>query len=159
ISHDREFINSVVNRIVEVRDHQLNTYTGTFEEYLEQRRQEEENLISAYHRQQKEIKELEDFINKFRAKASTASRAQAKIKYLEKMERIELPEELQTVEFSFPQPARAGQNVLTLKDLRQSYDGKHWVYDRLDLTLERGQRIALVGPNGAGKSTLLKLLA
>jgi ATP-binding cassette, subfamily F, member 3 len=159
ISHDREFINSIVDRIVEVRQRQLHIYTGTFEDYLAQRKQEDENLVSAYHRQQKEIEELTDFINKFRAKASTASRAQAKIKYLEKMERIVLPEQLQTVGFSFPQPARAGQNVLTLKDIRQSYDGKNWVYEGLNLTLERGQKIALVGPNGAGKSTLIKLLA
>ena len=75
------------------------------------------------------------------------------------MERIELPEELRTVGFSFPQPARSGQNVLVLKDIRQSYDGKRNVYENLNLTLERGQLIALVGPNGAGKSTLLKLLA
>jgi len=159
ISHDREFINSIVNRIVEVRQCRLHVYTGTFEDYRAQRKREEDNLVAAYHRQQKEIKELEDFINKFRAKASTASRAQAKIKYLEKMERIELPEDLKTVGFSFPQPARSGQNVLSLKNVRQSYDGKHWVYDGLELTLERGQRVALVGPNGAGKSTLLKLLA
>jgi ATP-binding cassette subfamily F protein 3 len=159
ISHDREFINDIVNRIVEVRNQKLNVYTGTFEDYLAQRKSEEENIVSAYHRQQKEIKELEDFINKFRAKASTASRAQAKIKYLEKMERIELPETLATVGFSFPQPGRSGQNVLTLKNIRQSYDGKNWVYDGLDLTLERGQKIGLVGPNGAGKSTLIKLLA
>ncbi len=159
ISHDREFINSVVDRIVEVRGQKLNIYTGTFEDYLAQKKQEEKNLIAAYTRQQKEIKELEDFINKFRAKASTASRAQAKIKYLEKMERIELPEELKTVGFSFPQPARSGQNVMALKNIRQSYDGKTWVYEGLDLTLERGQKIALVGPNGAGKSTLIKLLA
>jgi ATP-binding cassette subfamily F protein 3 len=159
ISHDREFINDIVTRIVEVRERGLHLYTGSFEDYLLQRKSEEENLISAYHRQQKEIKELEDFINKFRAKASTASRAQAKIKYLDKMARIELPESLKTVGFSFPQPTRSGQNVLTLKDIRQSYDGKHWVYEGLDLTLERGQKIALVGPNGAGKSTLIKLLA
>ncbi len=159
ISHDRTFINDVVNRIVEVRNHKLNLYTGTFEDYLAQRKSEEENLISAYHRQQKEIEELTDFINKFRAKASTASRAQAKIKYLEKMERIELPETLQTVGFSFPQPSRSGQNVLMLQNIRQSYDGKNWVYDGLDLTLERGQKIALVGPNGSGKSTMIKLLA
>jgi ATP-binding cassette, subfamily F, member 3 len=160
ISHDREFMNSIVSRMVEVRERKLHMYTGSFEDYLAQKKQDEENLISAYHRQQKEIKELEDFINKFRAKASTASRAQAKIKYLEKMERIQLPESLQTVGFSFPQPARSGQNVLMLKNIRQSYDdGKTWVYDGLDLTLERGQKIALVGPNGAGKSTLIKLLA
>jgi ATP-binding cassette subfamily F protein 3 len=159
ISHDREFINSVVNRIVEVGSRKLTVYTGTYEDYLAQKQAAEENLIAAYHRQQKEIEELETFIARFRAKASTASRAQAKIKYLEKMERIVLPEDTKTVGFSFPQPARSGHNVLVLKDLHQSYDGKHWVYQGLDLTLERGQRIAFVGPNGAGKSTLLKLLA
>jgi ATP-binding cassette, subfamily F, member 3 len=159
ISHDREFINGIVSRIVEVRDQKLHVYTGTFEDYLAQKKRDEENLISAYKRQQKEIEELTDYINRFRAKASTASSVQSKIKYLDRMEKIELPEELKTVGFSFPQPARAGQNVLTLKNLRQSYDGKTWVYDGLDLTLERGQRIAFVGPNGAGKSTLLKLLA
>jgi ATP-binding cassette, subfamily F, member 3 len=159
ISHDREFINSIVDRIVEVRDGRLKVYTGTFEDYLAERQREEEALIDAYNRQQKEIAELEDFIMRFRAKASTASRAQAKIKQLEKMERIVLPEDIRTVAFSFPQPARSGQNVLTFKGLRQSYDGKHWVYDGLDLTLERGQRIALVGPNGAGKSTLIKIIS
>jgi ATP-binding cassette, subfamily F, member 3 len=159
ISHDREFINSIVDRIVEVRDGRLKVYTGSFEDYLAERQREEESLISAYNRQQKEIAELEDFIMRFRAKASTASRAQAKIKQLEKMERIVLPEDVRTVAFSFPQPARSGQNVLTFKNLRQSYDGKTWVYNGLDLTLERGQRIALVGPNGAGKSTMIKLMA
>src|ERR1019366_4511098 len=102
ISHDREFINSVVNRIVEVRERTLNLYTGTYEDFLVRKKRDEENLVAAYTRQQKEIVELEDFINKFRAKASTASRAQAKIKYLEKMERIVLPEELKTVGFAFP---------------------------------------------------------
>lgn len=159
ISHDREFINAIVDRIVEVRQHKLFVYTGRFEDYLAQKKREEENLVSAWKRQQKEIDELTDYINKFRAKASTASSVQSKIKYLERMEKIELPEELKTVGFSFPQPARAGQNVLTLKNIVQSYDGQRLVYNGLDLTLERGQRIALVGPNGAGKSTLLKLLA
>jgi ATP-binding cassette subfamily F protein 3 len=159
ISHDREFINSATNRIVEVRDAHLKIYTGTFEKYLEQKKQEEENLISAYKRQQKEIEELKIYINRFRAKASLAASVQSKIKYLDRMERIELPPEQATVGFSFPQPARSGQNVLILKDIRQSYDGIQWVYKELNLTLERGQKIALVGPNGSGKSTLLKLLA
>jgi ATP-binding cassette, subfamily F, member 3 len=159
ISHDREFINSIVSRIVEVRDGRLKVYNGSFEDYLNERQREEEALVSAYKRQQKEIEELEEFIMKFRAKASTASRAQAKIKQLEKMERIVLPEDVRTVAFAFPQPARSGQNVMVFKGLKQSYDGKNWVYNGLDLTLERGQRIALVGPNGAGKSTLIKIMA
>ncbi|MCG3204811.1 MAG: putative ABC transporter ATP-binding protein YheS [Elusimicrobia bacterium] len=159
ISHDREFINAVTERIVEVRNHQLNIYNGTFEHYLAQKKKEEEDLISAYKRQQKEIEDLEIFISRFRAKASLAASVQSKIKYLERMERIELPPEQKTVGFSFPQPKRSGHNVLVLKNIRQSYDGIRYVYDGLDLTLERGQKIAFVGPNGAGKSTLLKLLA
>ncbi len=159
ISHDREFINSTTDRIVELRQGKLHVYTGTFEDYLDQKKQEEERLISAYKRQQKEIKDLETYITRFRAKASLAASVQSKIKYLEKMEKIELPPDQKTVGFSFPQPHRSGQNVLVLKDIRQSYDGKNFIYDGLNMILERGQKIALVGPNGAGKSTLLKLLA
>lgn len=159
ISHDREFINGVTNRIVEVRNSKLNLYNGTFEDYLAQRKKEEEDLLGAYKRQQKEIEDLQIFISRFRAKASLAASVQSKIKYLERMEKIEIPPEAKTVGFSFPQPKRSGANVLVLKDLRQSYDGVRYIYDGLDLTLERGQKIAFVGPNGSGKSTLLKLLA
>jgi ATP-binding cassette subfamily F protein 3 len=137
----------------------MNIYRGTYEEYLEQKKQEEERLISAYKRQQKEIEDLEIFISRFRAKASLAASVQSKIKYLEKMEKIVLPVDQKKVGFSFPQPERSGQNVLVLEGVKQSYDGKTFIYNGLDLTLERGQKIALVGPNGAGKSTLLKLLA
>jgi len=159
ISHDRDFINSVTNRIVEIRNHQLYLYRGTFENYLEQKKKEEEDLISAHKRQQKEIKELETYINRFRAKAALAKSVQSKIKYLDRIERIQLPPEPKTVGFTFPHASRSGHNVLTLKNIRHSYDGKNYVYDGLDLILERGQRIALIGPNGAGKSTLLKLLS
>lgn len=159
ISHDREFINSVTERIVELGQAQLKIYTGSFEDYLAEKKREEEALVSAYKRQQKEIEDLEIFISRFRAKASLAASVQSKIKYLEKMERIQLPEEQKTVGFSFPQPSRSGHNALILKDLSQTYDGVNYIYKNLDLTLERGQKIALVGPNGAGKSTLLKVLA
>ncbi len=159
ISHDREFINSVTERIVELREHKMFIYRGTYEDYLEQKKHEEERLISAYKRQQKEIEDLEIFISRFRAKASLAASVQSKIKYLEKMEKIVLPVDQKKVGFSFPQPERSGQNVLVLENVKQSYDGKNFIYNGLDLTLERGQKIALVGPNGAGKSTLLKVLA
>lgn len=159
ISHDREFINAVTTRIVEVREQKLKVYTGTYEDFEAQKKQEAESLLSAYKRQQKEIEALEEYIQRFRAKASVAASVQSKIKYLERMEKIVIPPEQKTVGFAFPQPKRSGQNVLILNDIRQSYDGKHWVYQGLDLTLERGQRVVLVGPNGAGKSTLLKLLA
>jgi ATP-binding cassette subfamily F protein 3 len=159
ISHDRDFINAITDRIVEVDQHKLKVYTGSFESYQEQKKQEAERLLSAYKLQQKEIKDLEEFISRFRAKASLAASVQSKIKYLDRMKRIELPPDQDTVGFSFPQPKRSGHNVLVLKDIRQSYDGKRWIYNGLDLTIERGQKIVLVGPNGAGKSTLLKMLA
>ena len=159
VSHDRSFIDHIAQRIVELRDGKLALYPVPFSAFQEQKKQEEEKVISAYNRQQKEIKELETFISRFRAKATLASSVQSKIKYLERMERIQLPADEKTVGFSFPQPKRSGHRVLMLENIRQSYDGVHWVYDGLDLELERGQRIALVGPNGAGKSTLLKLLA
>jgi len=159
ISHDREFINAITTRIVEIRDFKLHMYNGGFERYQEQKKQEEERLIAAYKRQQKEIEDLEEFISRFRAKASLASSVQSKIKYLERMEKIKLPPDQKTVGFSFPQPKRSGHNVLELKNIRQSYDGVKWIYEGLDLILERGQKVVFVGPNGAGKSTLLKLLA
>jgi len=159
ISHDREFINATCKRIVELKDAQLKVYTGSYEKYAEQKKAEEKLLIKAYNQQKKEIKDLETYINRFRAKASLAASVQSKIKFLNRIERIELPHESKSLGFSFPQPERSGQNVLTLEGIKQSYDGKSLIYDGLDLILERGQKIALIGPNGAGKSTLLKLLA
>ncbi len=159
ISHDRNFINAVTNRIVEVNQAKLTIYNGSFEDYLQQKKDEEERLIQAYNRQRKEIEDLEIFISRFRAKASLAGSVQSKIKYLERMEKIQLPPDQKTVGFAFPQPKRSGQIAMQLKDIKQSYDGVRMIYDGLDLTLERGQRIAFVGPNGSGKSTLLKLLA
>ncbi len=159
ISHDREFIDGVTTRIVETNAGKLKIYNGSYEDYVEQKKQEADALVGAWKRQQKEIEDLEIFISRFRAKASLAASVQSKIKYLERMEKIVLPPEDKTVGFAFPQPARAGQVVMNLKSIRMSYDGTRFIYDGLDLELERGQRIALVGPNGAGKSTLIKLLA
>jgi ATP-binding cassette subfamily F protein 3 len=115
--------------------------------------------LAAYRNQQREIAHHEDFIRRFRAKASKASQAQARVKTLEKMERIDPPEEADaTISFKFPQPPRSGQRVATLNHVRQAY-GDHLVYSDLNLEVEKQERIALVGPNGAGKSTLLKILA
>jgi ATP-binding cassette, subfamily F, member 3 len=158
ISHDRAFVNAVVGSIVELRDQQLRRYPGDYEHFLEMRRQEEEKLVAAYNRQQKEIEEYETFIARFRAQASKAPQVQSRIKMLEKMERIELPAELKKVKIRFPQPGRTGVRTLVLKDIHKSY-GEVKVYQGLDFELERGQKMAFVGHNGAGKSTLLKLLA
>ena len=159
ISHDREFLNAICVGILEIRNRKLNRYRGNYDTYLAQKAAREEQQWAAYKNQQREIAELQRFIDRFRAKASKASQAQDRIKQLDRMERIEPPERDEaTVHFSFPQPKRSGQRVITLEGVRQAY-GSHLVYERLDLEVERGQRTVLVGPNGAGKSTLLKILA
>ncbi len=159
ISHDREFLNAICVGILEIRNRKLNRYRGNYDTYLAQKAAREEQQWAAYKNQQREIAELQRFIDRFRAKASKASQAQDRIKQLDRMERIEPPERDEaTVHFSFPQPKRSGQRVITLEGVRQAY-GSHLVYERLDLEVERGQRSVLVGPNGAGKSTLLKILA
>jgi len=159
ISHDREFLNTLCRGVVEIRHRKLVRYTGNFDSYLEQKKAREDQQLAAYRNQQKEIEHLEQFIARFRAKASKAAQAQDRIKQLARMERIEAPESDEpTVHFRFPQPPRGGQRVMSLEGVRQAY-GEHVVYENLHLRVERGQRIVLVGPNGAGKSTLLKIMA
>ncbi len=159
ISHDREFLNQLVGSIVEIAHRQLNRYRGTWDNYIEQKAAREEQQLSAYKNQQKEIASLQAFADRFRAKASKASQAQSKLKQIDRMEKIEAPlAREKTVHFRFPQPPRSGHRVITLKDVRHAYDALV-VYEQLNFEAERGQRMVLVGPNGAGKSTLLKLLA
>jgi len=159
ISHDREFLNHLVTGILELRGGQLHDYTGNFDSFLEQREAREQQQLAAFKNQQREIARLQEFADRFRAKASKASQAQAKLKQIARMERIEAPEAAAaTVDFSFPQPEPSGQRVITLKGVDFAY-GNHVVYRGLDFQAERGDRTVLVGPNGAGKSTLLKLLA
>ena len=159
ISHDRAFLNSICSGILEISNRKLHRYPGNFENFLIQKKEREAQHLAAYRNQQREIAHHEDFIRRFRAKASKASQAQARVKTLEKMERIDPPEEADaTISFKFPQPPRSGQRVATLNHVRQAY-GDHLVYSDLNLEVEKQERIALVGPNGAGKSTLLKILA
>ena len=159
ISHDREFLNRLVGSIVEIRQTKLLRYRGNYDEYLEQRAAYEEQMLAAYKNQQREIGQLMDFVNRFRAKASKAAQAQSKLKQVERMEKIEAPtSDDRKVSFSFPQPQRSGQKVITLENIHQAY-GDKVVYRGMDFMAERDQRIVLVGPNGAGKSTLLKILA
>ena len=159
ISHDRAFLNGICGGIIEIAHGQLHRYHGNYDDYLSQKAERSAQHLAAYNNQQREIAHLEDFVRRFRAKASKASQAQARLKQLEKIERIAPPEsEADCIAFSFPQPPRSGQRVATLEQVRQAY-GEHQVYSDLNLTVEKQQRIVLVGPNGAGKSTLLKILA
>ncbi len=159
ISHDREFLNQLVTGIVEIRNQRLWNYTGNYDNFLAQRAALQQQQSAAYKNQQKEIARLQEFADRFRAKASKASQAQSKLKQIERMEKIDAPEaEAATVNFSFPQPESSGQRAITLRSVEFSY-GTHRVYENLDYQAERGDRTVLVGPNGAGKSTLLKLLA
>ena len=158
ISHDRPFINALADRIVEIEQSKMTNYTGNYDKYLLAKEESAAIRLSTYENQQKKIEETQRFIDRFRAQATKAKQVQSRIKQLEKIERVELTQERKKVRFSFPQPERGGQEVITLENVSKSY-GATKVYQGLNLTLTRGQKVALVGPNGAGKSTLIKILA
>src|SRR5579884_511007 len=158
ISHDRPFINALADRIVEIDQGKLVSYTGNYDRYLTAKEESAEIRQATYDNQQKRIEETQRFIDRFRYKATKARQVQSRIKQLEKMDKIELAPERKKVRFTFPQPERGGQEVITLEGVDKSY-GPLKVYQGLNLTITRGQKVALVGPNGAGKSTLLKILA
>jgi ATP-binding cassette subfamily F protein 3 len=159
ISHDREFLNFLVDGILEIRMSRIYRYRGNYDSFLEQKAASVAQQWAAYKNQQREIERLTDFVKRFGAKASKASQAQAKLKQIDRMEKIEPPEaEAATVGFSFPQPERSGLKAITMQGIHHAY-GEKVIYRGVDFEAERGQRIVLVGPNGAGKSTLLKLLS
>jgi len=158
ISHDRAFVNAIAHGILDLRERKLNKYPGDYENFLAAREREEEQRLEAYKRQQREIADAQEFINRFRAQAAKAPQVQSRIKWIEKQVLIEIPPEIRKVKINFPQPEKPGVRVLSLQGIHKAY-GDVKVYEGLDFELERGQKVALVGPNGAGKSTLLKILA
>ncbi len=158
ISHDRYFIDTTVTKIVEIWNKALHTYTGNYAKYEQQRSERRLQLEAAYKNQREQIEHLEAFINRFRAQATKARQVQSRIKELEKIERIVIPEEESAIHFSFPQPQASGRTVVEVQGLHKSYGAKK-VLGGVDFTIERGDRIALVGANGAGKSTLVRLLS
>jgi ATP-binding cassette subfamily F protein 3 len=157
ISHDRYFLDVTIDRTVEIWNKRLNVYQGNYTKYLSQKEERRIQLESAYRNQREQIEHLEAFINRFRAQATKAKQVQSRIKELEKIERIEVPEEEPVIHFKFPQPPPSGRVVAESDGLSKSY-GEKKVLDNVKFTIERGDRVALVGVNGAGKSTLIKLL-
>ncbi len=159
ISHDREFLNQLVGSVVEIRQSKLMRYRGNYDDFLVQREAAEAQLLSAYKNQQREIAHMMEFVNRFRAKNTMATRAQSKLKQIDRMEKIEAPTgDDKKIDFQFPQPQRSGLKAITLENIHFAY-GENVVYHGMEFKAERGQRTVLVGPNGAGKSTLLKILA
>jgi ATP-binding cassette subfamily F protein 3 len=158
ISHDRYFLDVTVNRMVEIWNKHVHFYSGNYEKYLEQKAERKAQLEAAYRNQRERIEQLEAFISRFRYQATKAKQVQSRIKELDKIERIEIPPDEQTIHFSFPQPKPSGRIVAEFKGVSKSYGAKH-VFSGAEFIIERGDRVALVGINGAGKSTLIKLLA
>ena len=157
-SHDRAFLNQVANRVLAIEPGEVVHHRGNYDGYLVARERALEVKQAAAARQEREMERQMRFIDRFRSKATKASQVQSRIKQLEKIQVIELPRATRKVRFSFPEPPRSGSDVLNLSNVSKSY-GDNAVYSGMNLTLERGDRVALVGPNGAGKSTLLKIFA
>ncbi|MDR2534592.1 MAG: ABC-F family ATP-binding cassette domain-containing protein [Treponema sp.] len=158
VSHDRYFLDVTVTEVYELFQGNLKRYAGNYTMYEQVRQQELESLMKSYAAQQEEIAKTEELIRRFRYKASKAAMVQERIKKLEKMELITIPESLKKISITFPEPPQAGQIALTLKGIGKSYGSRRVLAD-LDLTLETGERLVAAGPNGAGKTTLLRILA
>ncbi len=158
ISHDRYFLDVTVNKIVEIWNKGLHVYHGNYEKYLTQKAERLAQLEAAYKNQRDQIEHLESFINRFRYQATKAKQVQSRIKELEKIVRIVIPEEEKAIHFTFPQPPPSGRTVVEVTDVSKAYGAKQ-VLNGVSFTIDRGDRIALVGVNGAGKSTLIRMLS
>ncbi len=162
-SHDRTFLNKVVNKIVEIANGKVTTYSGNYDFYLKERDIRKEQLIAAFERQQEMLSKEEEFIAKFAARASHAAQVQSRVKKLEKIERVEIPPDEKTVKFQFSRPPRSGEDVVRFENVGKVFvspDGhEKIVLSGISGMVERLDKIALVGVNGAGKSTLLKIVA
>ncbi|WP_142849804.1 ABC-F family ATP-binding cassette domain-containing protein [Telmatospirillum sp. J64-1] len=157
-SHDREFMNRIVTKIIEIDEGSLNSYSGDYAFYEQQRALNEKQQQAQFERQQAMLAKELKFIERFKARASHASQVQSRVKKLDKIERFEPPKRRQVVAFDFPPAPRSGEDVAVLKNVHKGY-GSRTIYQGLDLTIRRKERWCVMGVNGAGKSTLLKLVA
>lgn len=161
-SHDRDFMNGIVNRIIEVANKAITTYTGDYDYYEKEKEIRKVQQVAQYESQQAMLQKEEEFIAKFAARASHAAQVQSRVKKIDKIERVELPPEDIVMDFSFPTPPRGSNDVVMMKNLAKSWtrdDGAlHKVFQGLTATVNRLDKIAVVGVNGAGKSTLLKVI-
>jgi ATPase subunit of ABC transporter with duplicated ATPase domains len=157
-SHDREFINRIITKVVEIDGGSLSTYSGNYEFYEEQRALNEKQQQAQFERQQAMLAKEIKFIERFKARASHAAQVQSRVKKLEKIERVEPPRRRQTVAFDFQPAPRSGEDVASLTNIHKSY-GSRMIYEGLDFMIRRKERWCVLGVNGAGKSTLLKLVA
>ena len=157
-SHDREFMNRIVSKIIEIDGGNLTSYSGDYEFYEQQRAQNEKQQQAQFERQQAMLAKEIKFIERFKARASHASQVQSRVKKLEKIDRVEPPKRRQTVAFEFQQAPRSGEDVVNLKNVHKKY-GSRVIYEGLDFMVRRRERWCIMGINGAGKSTLLKLVA
>ncbi|NBD13053.1 ABC-F family ATP-binding cassette domain-containing protein [Corallococcus silvisoli] len=158
ISHDRDFLNRQINRVVSLEMEGVREYAGNYEDYKRQRAEEMVLLQARAEKVEQRRAELQGFIDRFGAKATKAKQAQSRAKMLAKLEKVQVLEERQTMKFRFPEVERSGRDVVLMEGITKRY-GALTVYNGLDARLERGQRIAVVGANGAGKTTLLKMVA
>ncbi len=162
VSHDRYFLDATMNEVTELFLGKITNYKGNYSAYEKKRKEELESILAAYEQQQEEIAKLEDFVRRFRYNASKAALAQSRLKQLEKIVPIEIPESMKPIHFRFPAPPHSGRQVITSRGLSKSYPsstGVRKVLENIDLDIERGEKLVLVGPNGAGKSTLMRILA
>ncbi|MEE8418939.1 MAG: ABC-F family ATP-binding cassette domain-containing protein [Dehalococcoidales bacterium] len=158
VSHDREFLNRLVGKVLSIERDKIVFHRGNYDSYITFRQQENEIAEATAKRQEMKIKKETRFIERFRAKNTKATQVQSRIKKLARMEMVEVPRATKRISFSFPEPVRSGERVITLDHLIKSYNS-NTVYRDLNLVINRGDRVALVGPNGAGKTTLLRILA
>lgn len=158
VSHDKNFINQLTNKTLEIFNGKFYSYSGDYDSYIKYKQERDEQTLQLYEQQQRKLKDTQRFIERFRYKNTKAKQVQSRIKQLEKLEMIELPEDKAEIHIRFPEPPQSGRVNIELMNIAKSY-GSNRVFDKAEFKVDRGEKIAFVGPNGAGKTTLAKIIA